>query len=251
MKLYANGCSFTYGHWLQDEEPHPVQESWPTHLENHFDEVVNEAWQGGSSHRAIRRTINHMLNNDKPDDWIYVVQLTGIARTEFYDPEFDSWFGVHPTHPNARVADDLANNLGEPGTVIGKERILLLRKHRDRANLTQLTDNNDHTLWRTIIEQLIVLDAVAREKNTTVLVTSMNTGCDPTHYLTTKPPTEASKLNCVLFNMIKDLHFIDSIGEVIGSNEAGLRDECGHPNKNGHAEIARYIHSQLITKDLI
>ena len=59
MKLYVNGCSFSYGNTLNNKL------AWPDFIED-FD-VINESWIGSSNKRIIRRTIEYIQNNNIED----------------------------------------------------------------------------------------------------------------------------------------------------------------------------------------
>ena len=61
MKLYVNGCSFSYG----DELQNPEEERYSTHLGKLLDiDVVNKAWPGSSNER-IWRTTKEQLFKDR------------------------------------------------------------------------------------------------------------------------------------------------------------------------------------------
>jgi hypothetical protein len=133
------------------------------------------------------------------------------------------------------------------GYILTKELVA----SKDRRNLMQIENNDDHTLWRAIIEKLVVLDSVAKEKNATILVTSMNSDCDPAVYLDTDMPSKTSKINPKLFDLIKNLHFIDSLDNLIYNRHDHFKDNSGHPNHNGHWLIAELIYRQLTDMKLI
>ena len=85
MKLYVNGCSFSYGNTLNNKL------AWPDFIED-FD-VINESWIGSSNKRIIRRTIEYIQNNNI-EDTFFVIQLSDWVRDEWYDTEFDTWIGM-------------------------------------------------------------------------------------------------------------------------------------------------------------
>jgi hypothetical protein len=77
MKIYVNGCSFTYG----DELITPATSSWPALLAQKLNaEVVNDAVSGGTNYRTVYRTIK----NSKEDFDLYIIAWTTYARFTFY-----------------------------------------------------------------------------------------------------------------------------------------------------------------------
>ncbi len=52
MKVYVNGCSFSYGNTLENKS------AWPDFIEDY--DVINESWIGSSNKRIIRRTIEYI-----------------------------------------------------------------------------------------------------------------------------------------------------------------------------------------------
>ena len=45
MKLYVNGCSFSYGNTLENKL------AWPDYMEGY--DVINESWIGSSNKRIL------------------------------------------------------------------------------------------------------------------------------------------------------------------------------------------------------
>ena len=77
MKIYANGCSFTYG----DELSEPSDSAWPAQLATRLQATVtNDAISGGTNARTVYRTVKHL--QDKYD--LYIVAWTTNTRFTFY-----------------------------------------------------------------------------------------------------------------------------------------------------------------------
>tara|TARA_R110001592_G_scaffold286773_1_gene555370 strand:- start:40 stop:663 length:624 start_codon:yes stop_codon:yes gene_type:complete len=81
MKVYVNGCSFSYGNSADNKF------AWPDLLPY---DVVNESWIAGSNKRIFRRTKKYLENNDVD---IVILQLTDPYRDEFYNSINDLWLG--------------------------------------------------------------------------------------------------------------------------------------------------------------
>jgi hypothetical protein len=116
MKLFANGCSFTWGaEIVENEIKEPVNPYDPTdlvtkkfreervwaHLLN--DRIKSESLSniasGGASNRRILRTtldyFNDLLNHGQNvDDYIAVIQWTEPNRTEIYNELIDDYINV-------------------------------------------------------------------------------------------------------------------------------------------------------------
>jgi hypothetical protein len=81
MKVYVNGCSFSYGNTADNKY------AWPDALPY---DVVNESWIAGSNKRIFRRTKKYLENNNVD---LVILQLTDPYRDEFYDSINDLWLG--------------------------------------------------------------------------------------------------------------------------------------------------------------
>jgi hypothetical protein len=114
MKLFASGCSFTWGGGLfthvHDYEGNLFDETntslinlqrlsitWPGQLHKigSFSEFHNHSMGCGSNNRIIRKTIDFFIDkiNKKEDlsDWIAVIQWSEPSRFEFFDILSNSW----------------------------------------------------------------------------------------------------------------------------------------------------------------
>jgi hypothetical protein len=114
MKLFANGCSHTWGGGIleeqgfdemlwpsflnkeeQDKKNYRLSSVWPSHLSNLLSctETVNFAIGCGSNQRIVRTTfdffIDKIKNNENLSDWVAVIQWTEPSRYEIYDEKFD------------------------------------------------------------------------------------------------------------------------------------------------------------------
>jgi len=78
MKIYFNGCSFTYGDELSD----PNKSSWPTLVANKLQaDFLNDAVSGGTNQRTVYKTL---CNKNQYD--YFVIAWTSYSRFTEYNP---------------------------------------------------------------------------------------------------------------------------------------------------------------------
>lgn len=122
MKLYTNGCSYTWGAHLSplehplllpyDTEHVPLNEFnhsslnaarlklvWPHHLGSllNCSETYNHSFMLSSNDRIVRKTIDFFLDKLYNDlsEWLVVIQWTDPSRFEFFDEDSNSWVLVN------------------------------------------------------------------------------------------------------------------------------------------------------------
>lgn len=115
MKLFTNGCSFTWGAEIIENEclnqesdqftdQHQLfreQHVYPylLHKKLGTKELVNIAAGASSNAKIVRETldffINRINNNLPVDDYLAVIQWTGTSRYELYEGK-DRWISVFP-----------------------------------------------------------------------------------------------------------------------------------------------------------
>ena len=117
MKLFTNGCSFTWGAEIPDNEfgissmtldkrledltkyeTFRKEHVWAYFLKDKFDDVekYDNIAQGGSSNkRIVRTTLDYFLNlidkGIRVDDYVAVIQWTDMNRTEVYDESINDY----------------------------------------------------------------------------------------------------------------------------------------------------------------
>jgi hypothetical protein len=92
MRIYVNGCSYTYGDELQS-----TNSAWPIILGNKLNAtVVNDAVNGGTNQRTVYRTIKNL----KEDFDLYIIAWTTNTRFTFYksDNNFETNFNPQLTN---------------------------------------------------------------------------------------------------------------------------------------------------------
>ena len=209
MKVYVNGCSFSYGNTLENKS------AWPDFIEDY--DVINESWIGSSNKRIIRRTIEY-IQTHAYDDTFFVIQLSDWFRDEWYDAEFDTWIGMCK---NDVVLDDRSFN----------------RKDIDQAELNKkVTTFIQHSLLHRTIKTVeqetfnLVNTAIAyfNQNNVNYLFTGMSSRCLPHE-------------NNV--DIITPGKFIKPVSIIAGNNIISTSDS--HPDKAGHKLVSRYILDEI------
>jgi hypothetical protein len=121
MKLFTNGCSFTWGAEILENqlgvdspsihefttdslkyEKFRQEHVWSYLLKNKFDDVekYDNLSKGGSSNkRIVRTTIDYFLNlidkGIRVDDYVAVIQWTDANRYEVYDTSINNYLYMH------------------------------------------------------------------------------------------------------------------------------------------------------------
>tara|TARA_B100001093_G_scaffold502665_1_gene555956 strand:- start:605 stop:1207 length:603 start_codon:yes stop_codon:yes gene_type:complete len=93
MKIYFDGCSWTKGEELENQEEERYSKLICDKLGA---EETNLGMGGGSNDRIVR---NLVVENDIKNYDLAVIQMTFPARTEYWD---DEWIKVNPKHNYSR-----------------------------------------------------------------------------------------------------------------------------------------------------
>jgi len=91
VKLYVNGCSFSWGDELSDKSLRYGQL-----LANKLNrELVDHSMCGSSNDRILRTSFDFLRKNkNNSDQFLVVIQWSGILRREFYN---NGWYKCTPT----------------------------------------------------------------------------------------------------------------------------------------------------------
>ena len=105
IKLYFNGCSFTYGDGLDD----PTNNSWPSLIAKHYNATyLNHAVCGGSNDRIIKGVVTNIKNYDK-----FYIGWSSYSRFVKYNPvdNFEILFTPElALNASLHYSDDLKTN---------------------------------------------------------------------------------------------------------------------------------------------
>ena len=105
IKLYFNGCSFTYGDGLAD----PANDSWPSLIAKHYNaKYLNHAVNGGSNDRIVKGVVTNIKNYDK-----FYIGWSSYSRFVKYNPvdNFEICFTpILNLNVSLHYSDDLKTN---------------------------------------------------------------------------------------------------------------------------------------------
>lgn len=92
MKIYYDGCSWTWGDELEDKD-----KRYSKIISNHYKaEEYNIAESGGCNRRIVRNILDHNI-----DDFdLFVIQMTMQSRTEWYDEDEKKFRAVKASLPS-------------------------------------------------------------------------------------------------------------------------------------------------------
>ncbi|MBR18632.1 MAG: hypothetical protein CMA64_00545 [Euryarchaeota archaeon] len=98
--LYTNGCSWTYGEELGEqndpnEQSYKFYNSWPWHVAQQYKipQLINDARGGGSNERIFRRTVEFIRNTKiKYSELAIIVAWTSAERTEWGVPQLEGYW---------------------------------------------------------------------------------------------------------------------------------------------------------------
>lgn len=145
MKLYFNGCSFTYG----DELKNPQQSAWPTLTADHLKyDFLNDAVSGGTNDRTMYRTIQNINHYD-----YFVIAWTYYARFTEYNPvdNFEINFNPHLNlNPSLHHSNDLKINYS---------------KYKDYGQMYYANWYNDLFEFKKWLQQIILLQSFFKQHN--------------------------------------------------------------------------------------
>ena len=96
MKIYFDGCSFTWGAELE----HPKKERYSRLICNDLGaEETNLSTSGGSNDRIVR---NLLIENNIEEYDLAIIQMTFPVRTEYWEENKNRWVRVNPKWNYAR-----------------------------------------------------------------------------------------------------------------------------------------------------
>lgn len=245
MKLYANGCSFTWGgelfKSLHDESFSPpalldenlstsenqrrLQVTWPKHLADKLNctEFTNQGMGCGSNERIVRKTLEFFtdkINNGiDVSDYFVAIQWTESSRFEFFDNASKSW-GI--------VKHD----------VIATENVRAMPDDERQEIFTYFKYNNNKYWASKLFASIICLGTFFAQYNIKYVFTMVN--CPYTLIGFDEYQLKYCNDNFNWYNNDILKSGVDNMDvERVGS---------GHPSELGHIQIAQHLYQFLSTQ---
>ena len=280
-KVLVNGCSFTHGHGeVQDvttgktNPPQPYV--WPFRLEELFDgkiEAINYGFGGGSNNRIARTTIEGVRKHN-PD--LVVIQWTSPFRYEFWNEEWNQYFGLVPTNS---VRDDQTNRNTKALDEFGHPLVWIPHEGREAGGNKEISKKfgyqtdyyknvkkasqmyqaylmNHHETMVNYCKDILLIQNFLSNKNIPFLFSSMSSICHmgrPTggidhvwNILSTKPNTFLIQLREMIDRRRWTMYPFSAMmaGHVVSPD--GM-----HPNDEGHRRIATELYKEIVNRELI
>jgi hypothetical protein len=238
MKIYANGCSFTYG----DELINPAADAWPTLLANKLhSSVVNDAISGGTNYRTLYRTIK----NIKEDYDLCLIAWTDYSRFTVYksDDNFEINFNTNLKHTMYQNTDEF------------KKWGLTFYKHW----------YNELYAFKLWLQQIMQLQSLLKNKNYVMINTMPN---NLSNWTADKDQFIKSVKNLINIDSMNDKQIFDEYDEInyyIDSidlskfyqwNAFYITQLCsdfpigvdGHILEQGHQHLAKLLYDHICLK---
>lgn len=258
MKLFANGCSFTFGGGLyQNHNDDPqgmtpfstgvrnqerLRVTYPGILKEKFgsDRLVNYAISGGSNERIVRTTLDFFYDLlDRGEDvteYLALIQWTEIVRTEFNIDNY--WYYFHPMGSAHDIGTGL-REIPEPAN----DKLLALRGEVYYKNLqSNQKDVSD------FLTQVTVLGNFFKLHNIPYLFYS--------HVNTFLWVKEVENVQAVNTRINKNFNWLNGSLEAsillkMLTREMQISKHDAHPNQQGHQLIANNIYNWITERKLI
>ena len=237
MKIYFDGCSWTKGAELENEE----EERFSKVLCNELGaEEHNLAVSGGSNDRIVR---NLIVEHNIEDYDLAVVQMTYPVRTEFYNDSSrggDARWYKHPkqvkddwsrVNPKQNYSDWLREDRGPESIKLEKSLkrnpSLDMRNTKDPLHISRLGEKftGHHQFWRYYYMHVTNAEFFKTKEKI--------------HYQTIKNHCEVKKVPLILLSINKwtELPFDLQLDD----GTRNMRHKKGHPTKELHSIFARKI----------
>jgi len=150
MKLYFNGCSFTYG----DELKNPEQNAWPTLVADHLKcNFLNDAVPGGTNDRIMYKTIQNINNYD-----YFFIAWTAYTRFTEYNPVDNFEVNFNPNlnlDPSVHHSNDLKTDYS---------------KYKDYGKMYYTNWYNDLFEFKKWLQQIVLLQSFFKQHNKSYLM---------------------------------------------------------------------------------
>lgn len=239
MKIYANGCSFTYGDELSD----PSVSAWPVLLANKLGgHITNDAISGGTNYRTLYRTIKNSQLYD-----LYLIAWTTTTRFTFYKSDNNFEVNFNP---------QLANTLYE------NEKF-----YKEWGKGLYQYWYNELYSFKIWLQQIISLQSILQANNKKFLM--INTMSNNIEEWTSPKETFINNVkNLINFDVMNDSQIIDEHNEIqyylklidtskwygwnqFYINALGSQFKCGpggHLLEQGNQHLADLLYNHLCLK---
>jgi hypothetical protein len=225
--LYVNGCSFTYGH-RTEENFYTINKqrpnwTWSDHLSKHYDNMINEAWHGGSNHRIFRRALE-FFQDKNASDWTAVIQWTNPDRYEYYDSLTDTYVGVHTDTP---ILDDRSWDKFTDNQILTDNFNVMLAAQT-------LTKHSNQRLRDSLMMSCVLAQYFTR-RGIKFLFTNLCSKGHPRHF-------DMGEFQDIID---VDQYTVVPISQLVSDKLKENPPADSHPNKAGHYVIYKHILAEL------
>lgn len=236
MRIYANGCSFTYGDELQS-----INYAWPQLLANKLNaEIVNDAIVGGTNYRTVYRTIKHTKDNFD----LYIIAWTTDTRFTFYKSDNNFEINFNPQLKN---------------DIYGKEPF-----YQEWGKTLYKIWYNELYSFKLWLQQIIQLQSIIKKPY--LMINTMHNNMSS--WLSAKDTFIESTKALINFNIMNDEQILAEYQEIqyysslinknnfYGWNNFYIKQLCekfpcgpgGHILEAGHNYVADLIYNHLCSK---
>jgi len=237
MRIYTNGCSFTYGDELQS----PDTSAWPVLLGNLLGATtVNDGVSGGTNYRTIYRTIKQYQHNFD----LYVIAWTTNTRFTFYKSDNNYEINFNPALQNSMYGNSsFYHNWGETLYNVWYNELYAFK------------------LW---LQQIIQLQSFIKAPCLMINTMHNNIG----KWFAPKEQFIDSVRELINFNIMTDEQIFDEYNEIqyyvqlidtsmfYNWNKFYIQDLCnkfpcgpnGHILEDGHTHLAELLYNHLCLK---
>ena len=271
MNLIANGCSFTSGVPLNEDEDFTVNNikigdfhcvgwgssiAWPYQIEGVTPYNISNG--GSGNPRIVRTTIAllDMVPQEFIDDSIFVIQWSSVFRKEYWCDNNCQWDVHGKTLNEARIVKPMS--VYEPYDPILDDSFETDMRTKRPEVIQSWIDHKflGTNLYQNVYESLLlmtVLTKALQDKNARFLYTSMsweNIDVFDCPYPDEWNPTAYHK---ALYNLLPKENTIKSVSQCLDEEERKINGngytyyipDDGHPNDKGNKLFANYVKEEL------
>ena len=249
MKLYTNGCSFTYGTGeVHDENGVRLpasKETWPYYSELPWDEIINDSISGGSNDRIVRTTMEWLdKNKDSINDTTFIIQWTMPFRKEYYNNMVDTFIHVANGHDNT-VGIGFEHDI--KGGKLRETNLYKLYKQYVEKYFMHVT--SEQNIIVEFYKNILLLQHTFEKHNAKYLFTSLSAQCHPFQefiniYLTgTLSNWQLDIINVLKKEIDQSKWSSGTLSNYMERNFISQEDK--HPNKDGHKLISKRLFEDL------